>query len=139
MPKITKLDKLTIQTIRNEIGFALQEIENRYGIVLKTGRVRYTDTSATMEISIATIGESGEVIDVEMAALKANLRFLGLTEDHLKRPFTLGGKTFTLVGYKRARYAKPYSLMCHEDGKTYVARENQVRSALGLTIGYSRA
>lgn len=132
MPKITTLDKSTIQTIRGEIALALKDIENRYGIVLKTGSCRYSSSAATMKLEIATIGSQGEVVDVEMAALRANYRLLGLEDKHLTQQFRLGGKTFQLKGYKAARYAKPFSLHCVDDGKTYVARETQVKVALGL-------
>ena len=103
MPKITILDKTSIQTISSEISLALKAIENRYGIVLNTGGCRFTDSAAKMSLEISTVGTSGEVIDLESAFLRANLRFFGFTEDSLKKPIRLGSKSFTLHGYKRCR------------------------------------
>ena len=37
MPKITTLTAQNVETLRVEIALALKDIENRYGIVIKTG------------------------------------------------------------------------------------------------------
>lgn len=132
MNKITTLDKTNLRALRSDLDAALKSVADKYGIVIKTGTCRFTEQAATMKIEIATIGTGGEVIDRELATLKANLRFLGLTEEHLQKPFRLGHQTFVLSGYRPARYAKPFGLRCLEDGKSYVARESQVRAALGL-------
>ena len=133
MTKINTLDKTNLRALRADLDLALKSVADKYGIVLRTGTCRFTAQSATMKLDIATIGNGGEVIDVEMSALKANLRFLGLTEAHLKQPFKLGGQTFVLTGYRARRHAKPFSLRCLENGKSYVARENQVKYALGIS------
>lgn len=132
MPKITTLTAQNLETLRVEIGLALKDIENRYGIVIKTGGVRYNSASANVKIEIATVASNGEVIDTEAAALRRNIINLGLLPEHLEKTLSIGGKTFKLSGYKKARRSKPFSLRCNEDGKTYVAADIQVRAALGL-------
>lgn len=132
MPKITNLDAQTIDALRSEISMALKTIENRYGIVIKTGSCRYSSSSAQIKIEVATVSSNGEVIDSEASMLRRNVIQLGLLPEHLERTIVIGGKTFKLAGYKKARYSKPFSLRCNEDGKTYVASDDQVRNALGL-------
>lgn len=132
MPKITNLDAQTIDALRSEISMALKTIENRYGIVIKTGSCRYSSSSAQIKIEVATVSSTGEVIDSEASMLRRNIINLGLLPEHLERTIVIGGKTFKLAGYKKARYSKPFSLRCNEDGKTYVASDDQVRNGLGL-------
>ena len=132
MPKITTLTAQNVETLRAEIALALKDIENRYGIVIKTGGCRYSNSSANLKIEIATVGSNGEVIDSEASMLRRNLINLGLLPEHLEKTIAIGGKTFKLAGYKKARYSKPFSLRCNEDGKLYVATDSQIRSALGL-------
>lgn len=132
MPKITTLTAQNVETLRAEIALALKDIENRYGIVIKTGGCRYSNSSANLKIEIATVASNGEVIDSEASMLRRNIINLGLLPEHLEKTIAIGGKTFKLAGYKKARYSKPFSLRCNEDGKTYVASDDQVRSALSL-------
>jgi hypothetical protein len=132
--KINKLDRQTLATLRQEIDLALKSVCDRHGIALKLGSCRFTATAATMKLEIATIGTSGEVLDTEAVTLRANLRALGLTEAHLTQTISLDGKRFVLKGYKVSRRAKPFTLTCLDNGKIYVAREGQVRSALGLPL-----
>lgn len=135
---LSYLDKQNLQAIRKDLDMALLSVAKKYGIVLKTGRCRFTDSSAQMNIEIATVSSTGEVIDIEKASLLANLSYLGLTHEHLSKTFSIGGKNFKLVGYKKARHVKPFGLTCMEDGRFYVCRAADLRLALGLTVGYSR-
>ena len=63
---INQLDKQTLKTIRAELDLAMKNIENRYGVVLRTGTCRFTSEAATMKIEIATRGAAGEVVDTEL-------------------------------------------------------------------------
>ncbi len=131
---INQLDKQTLKTISAELDLAMKNIENRYGVVLRTGTCRFTSEAATMKIEIATRGTAGEVVDTELANLRRNLEYLGLRDENVGQTFTYGGKTYKLTGYKPKRYAKPYRLQCLNDGKTYVAPADMVRRGLGLAV-----
>ena len=132
MPKITTLTAQNVETLRVEIALALKDIENRYGIVIKTGGCRYSNSSAKLKIEIATVASNGEVIDGEASTLRRNLINLGLLPEHLDQTLAINGKTFKITGYMKARHSKPFRLLCNEDGKTYVAADLHVRNALGL-------
>ena len=130
--KIKQFDKSNLKLLRSEIDFALRDIGNRYGIKLNAGRASYMEKSATFKLELMTLDDSGNAITKEAQTLRAYLGVLGLRESHLDQKFLLGGKTFKLIGYNPRKYAKPFQLLCMEDGKTYVAREEQVKQALGL-------
>lgn len=130
--KINTFDKDTLKMIRAELQLAVRDIECRYGIQLTAGRAKFSEKSASMVIDMATIGQNGEVVDREREFLTANLSWLGLKSEHLSATITLGSDTFKLKGYKRARHAKPFSLVSMTNGKTYVASDSTVRTALGL-------
>lgn len=128
----SQLNNQNLQALRLDIDAALKAVAAKHGVVLKTGRCRFSPSAATMELSIATISDTGEVVDREMAALKANVQFLGLTESHLSQTFKISGQTFKLTGYNSRRSAKPFRLLCVESGRTYVARDADVRVAFDL-------
>lgn len=130
--KITTFDKPSIQTIRNELQMAVRDIECRYGIKLTAGRAKFSEKSASIVIDMATFDRNGNTVDREREYLVANLTWLGLKSEHLEAAVRIGNDTFKIGGYKRARYAKPFSLVSQTNGKTYVASEDTVRTALGL-------
>jgi hypothetical protein len=130
--KITTFDKTTIQMIRAELQHAIRDIENRHGIKLTAGRAKFGQKSASITVDMATIDKNGQVVDNEREFLIANLTWLGLKSEHLETGVRIGNDTFKIGGYKRARYAKPFSLVSQTNGKTYVASEDTVRTALGL-------
>lgn len=130
--KINTFDKETIKAIRGELQLAIRSIENRYGIQLTAGRAKFSEKSASMTIDMATIGNNGEVVDREREFLTANLTWLGLKSEHLDATFRIGNDTFKLKGYKRARYAKPFSVVSMTTGMTYVTSDSSVRTGLGL-------
>jgi len=130
--KINTFDKTTIQMIRTELQHAIRDIENRHGIKLTAGRAKFGQKSASIAIDMATIDNDGQIIDHDREFLIANLTWVGLKSEHLESVIRIGNDTFKINGYKRARYAKPFSLISMTNGQKYVARESTVRSALGL-------
>lgn len=130
--KIYSFDKETIRMIRSELQLAVRDIETRYGIQLTAGRAKYSEKSASMTIDMATISNNGEVLDREREFVIANLTWLGLKAEHLEATFRIGNDTFKLKGYKRARHAKPFSVVSVTTGMTYVTSDSSVRAGLGL-------
>lgn len=131
---VAQLDKSFLQLLRSDIEGALQEIGRKRGVVIKAESCRFTPLSATMNLQIATISRTGEVVDLERSTLLRLLPYLHLGADALTTTFSLGGRTFKLAGYKKARYRKPFSLTCQSTGMTYVATESQVRTALKFPV-----
>ena len=132
MMKITTFDKPSIQTIRNELQMAIRDIECRYGIKLTAGRAKYSERSASITIDLATIDQNGNTVNHEREFLLANLTWLGLQTSHVDATIQIGNDSYRISGYKRARRAKPFSLISCSNGKNYVASEHTVRAALGL-------
>lgn len=130
--KINTFDKDTIKMIRGELQLAIRDIENRYGIQLTAGRAKFGQKSASISIDMATIDSNGEIVDHDREFLIANLTWVGLKSEHLDTAIRIGNDTFKINGYKRARYAKPFSLISMTNGQKYVASEDTVRTALGL-------
>ena len=66
MPKITTLTAQNVETLRVEIALALKDIENRYGIVIKTGSCRYSNSSANLKDRKSTRLNSSHVSESRM-------------------------------------------------------------------------
>ena len=130
--KITRIDKTTCQLLRSEINFALKDICNRYGVSIEAGRCTFGASNASFKVEVAVKNDAGEVLNHNWTTLKAYQKILGLSDASMTKVFVLGGKKFQLAGYNTRKWAKPFILNCLDDGRTYVAREDQVKQALGV-------
>lgn len=128
--KITNIDKATCLMLRYEMNQALRDVCNRYGISIEVGRCTFGASNASFKVEVAVKNDSGEVLNRDWTTLKAHQKILGLSDADLTKVFVLGGKRFQLAGYNTRKWAKPFILNCLDDGRTYVARENQVKAAL---------
>lgn len=130
--KLATFDKTTLCNIRVDLQAAIAQVEAKYGIKLTAGKAKYSDKSASIQIDMATFDSTGKVVDREREALLANLTWLGLKPEHLDKTIQIGNDAFKIVGYKRARRTKPFSIVSMTNGMNYVTTEAAVRSALNL-------
>lgn len=128
------ITKQTLIALRPEIDAALAEIAKKHGISLKIGAGLYdvSGLTGTFKLEIAVLTEGGIALSKEAAHLLTNFKTLGLTEDHLKQVFRLGGESYTLHGYISRAREKPYSITRLSDGKNYIATSKMVKTALGI-------
>ena len=98
MPKITKFDKPSVQTIRAEIQDAIRNIEFRYGIKLTANRSKFSPKSGSITIDVSTIDDAGEIIDHDREFLMDNLAWLDLKPEHVGAIIKIGNDTFKMNG-----------------------------------------
>mgnify|MGYP003337943511 FL=1 len=133
MMKTTTITRDVLNALRADLDAAIAAVAAKHGVSMKTGSARFSSAAATMKVEIATISATGEVISKTLAALRANYKWLGLTEAHLNATFSIAGHTYKLAGYNSRRYAKPFEIKCLDNGKTYVTTKDTVFNALGIT------
>lgn len=93
-----QIDKNLLTALRADINAALAAVGEKHNVQLLTGNARYSSDNATFKLEVNTIGDSGEAVSKELAALRA------FYPDIENKQVTLRGEQFTVVGYKtRAR------------------------------------
>jgi hypothetical protein len=138
MMNTATINRNVLTAIRADLDAAIAAVAAKHGVSMKTGSARFSSAAATMKVEIATISATGEVISKTIAALRANYKYLGLTEDHLNATFSIAGRTYKLAGYNSRRYAKPFEIKCLDNGKIYVTTEAQIHAALGIPAKISQ-
>lgn len=87
--------------------------------------------SFSLKIEGGAIGKGGVAITKESEALQMYLGMLGLTKADLAKPFTLGGRKFTLTGYN-PRASRRCMILTRDDGRAgFVAPQESVLRAMG--------
>lgn len=65
------INRAVLKNIRNDVDAALASVAAKYGVSISAGNARFTDTSATMKLDIATIGTNGVVKTPGRTALES--------------------------------------------------------------------
>ena len=129
----TTINRDVLTALRIDLDAAIAAVAAKHGVSMKTGSARFSSAAATMKVEIATISATGEVISKTLAALRANYKWLGLTEAQMNATIHIAGRRYKLAGYNSRRYAKPFEITCLDNGKTYVTSKDTVFGALGIT------
>jgi len=132
----TIIDKNLLKILREDINAALKAVGEKHGVKLTAENAKFLPTSATFKLEVETISENGVAITREMADLKNphTLRLYGLTEEHLTKPFTSGGRTFVLSGYRVKAHSKPFLARDQSPGgKEYIFTAEGVQRAFGIS------
>jgi hypothetical protein len=128
----TSITKAFIRDLRIDIDNALAEVATKHGISLTAGNASFTDNTATIKLNVALL-VGGRVATKEQETLKLYQKILGISDEQMTAVFTLGGKRFVLDGYKTTRTSKPYVIRENGTDRLYVATEDQIKRALGIT------
>ena len=129
---IMEITKDLLRALRVDVDAALAPIGKKHGVVLKLGRGTFSALNATFKLEVDSIGDGGEVVTKELANLREMHRILGLEEAHLSQVFAMGGKNFTLAGYKNTGGAKPFLIRDVSDDKLYVSTREALFRALKI-------
>lgn len=128
----TSITKAFIRDLRIDIDNALAAVATKHGISLTAGNASFTDNTATIKVNVALL-IGGKVATKEQETLKLYQKMLGISDEQMTREFTLGTKRFVLEGYKTSRTSKPFVICEVGTGRFYVATEDQIHRALGIT------
>ena len=117
MKKVTSFDRQNIRQINSEIESAIKSIAEKYGLEVKLGSTRFTNSNFTTKLQVATVGEGGITMSKEATDFNRYKTILGINME-LGQEFQRSGKTFTIVGLKPRSKKYPILAKC-SDGKTY--------------------
>lgn len=94
------MNKSTIKQIRKDIDAALESVEEKHGITLELGNIRYSDFQFTTKLKATVVGDAGDedLAKFKAALAKNPLQFEEIAEEDFGEEFEFHGETFKLVG-----------------------------------------
>jgi len=101
MPKITKLTRANINTLRNDMDAALASVLKTHGLTADLGRMTFSDSEVRCKLTV--IVGTGSIESVATINLADERKFkqyaskFGLTGSEFGKSFKVRGKTFTIV------------------------------------------
>ena len=121
---------------RNDVNEALEEIANKYGVNITTGKIKYSEFDFTMELKAI---KQEEGLDGNQKEFEKVCFLFGFKPEHYKARFSLQGREFELVGFNPRSPKNCCSIKSVTDGKGYKCGDEAVKRALKLTETHTTA
>ena len=122
MTKITDFKNADFKAIRNEIHAALKTVEDKYGMKLVMGNIRYDSNQFSSKL-VATVNDAstGAAVSKEEAALKSlGKMYLGSDFDIEKIYNHIQLGDFKFIGLNNRARKNPFIVKQLSTGKTFV-------------------
>jgi len=116
--KINSLDRTAVRRINDDIQSALDSVAKRYGVQIKVGNSRFSNTNCTTKIDISTVNEGGTVMTKEATDYNRYASSFGLTKK-LGDTFEFRYDTYEIVGLKPRSSKYPVLAKNLSNGKTF--------------------
>jgi len=116
--KINSLDRTAVRRINDDIQSALDAVANRYGVQIKVGNSRFSDSNCTTKIDISTVNEGGTVMTKEATDFNRFATSFGITKK-LGDTFEFRYDTYEIVGLKPRSSKYPVLAKNLSNGKTF--------------------
>lgn len=98
--KIKAFDTANLKLLRAELEPLLDELGQKYGIVLTIGRIGYSPSNFKASLEGAVLSEDGTAETREAQDFKAMAEFYGLKPEYLGKEFVSNNKRFRVSGLK---------------------------------------
>lgn len=119
------------EAIRNELKallWAFADIEKKHGVKVRLGNGIRDQSSLTIKVEFAEVAADGNALTREATDFKMLAGAYGLKPEDLFKTFTVGGKTYKIVGCRSRASKKP--ILCETGGKVFIFSEDAVRRFL---------
>lgn len=116
--KINSLDRAAVRRINNDIELALKAVADRYGVQIKVGNSRFSNTNCTTKIDISTVNEGGTVMTKEATDFNRFAASFGITKK-LGDTFDFRYDRYEIVGLKPRSSKYPVLAKSLSSGKTF--------------------
>jgi hypothetical protein len=114
---------------------ALEKVAADYGVAIKQGGSRFTDTNANIKFELSAITSSGEVQTPEAQEFKRSAARFGLHPDDLGGTFTSQGTQYRITGLKTRRPKYPVTGARVSDGRTFKFPASSVTNVIQKNTG----
>src|SRR3982751_3226095 len=105
----TAITKELLKALRADIDTALKAVGEKHGVLLRAGNCSFTEVSATFKLE-ATAGATSAADAATLKAAadwKKNAVYFDLNPLWLGKSFTVGGKTYEILGLMPKRQKFP--------------------------------
>ena len=127
---VKEFDIEFLKNFRTEFKDAVKELEEKHGIVINLGNIRYSgsDFTCKLEVRLDSVNPNQEYIDT----FKLWHKLYGLKEDMLNKSFRANGKTLKFVGLDSKK--RSYPCICEGNGKSYKLSVEQLKLYLNQAV-----
>lgn len=118
---ITTIDRAALQNLRHLVEERLQGLGEELGVQFSLGGGTYSNAGHGhfSKLTIAVVGENGEVESKEASDFRRLAHLYGMDADDLGMEFQSNGDTFTLCGVNTRGRKYPFLARRKADGKSY--------------------
>lgn len=123
------LTKTNFTNMREDILAALAAVGNKYGCDVTVGKIKYDDININVSVDFTARGEDGE--SGEQVAFNRDCALYGFAPEHYRKPFTMDGKTYYLIGFNH-KARKYHCIIADMSGKNFGCTVDAVKLYLGV-------
>ena len=130
MAKITTFDRQTCALLGTAIDQALAAVGESFGVQIRRGSGRFSDTTFKLRLECTTLTPTGETRDTAADTWRLFAPRYGLAEADLHRTFRSGGKSYEIVGLNPRARTNPIHAKNTDNGRVYLFPAEDVRRLL---------
>lgn len=127
---IKQLDRTSLKLLRTDLDAALTAIAQKHGIILTVGNARFTSSTATFKLNVATKAADGTIINREREDFISLADVYGLKPEWIDKTFQWSGNTYKITGLQPRRRKNPV-LVRNRNGKGYVFGVDTIKMLMG--------
>lgn len=126
--KIKQLDRRTVKQLRIELDSALADVASKYGLDIKTGNIRFSDTEANVRVKVSITGERmKEEVQNEWSM---HTRWTRLEGTNVGDTFTFNDTVYTIDRWDSKK--RKYPVIAHNPkGASYKFSSDIVANSMG--------
>ena len=129
------ITKDTIKSIRSILDKAYMDIAAQTGVQLKTGAIRYSNTTLRYSVTGEIIPDGVDASDpdaIARADFEKNTVYFYGDPDWYGKDITIDGKTYTICAIRKNAKKNSFLVRLKSTGKEYCCSAEQIRDAMGL-------
>jgi len=125
-----EISKQSLGKLETEIKEVLSPLEEKYEVKFDFGSGKYTDTSATLQLKVATLSKDGTARTLEWEEFKIWAKTYGFELEDFGKEFMSNGVKYRISGLKRRRRKFPIAATRVSDGVGFKFPAGRVLQAL---------
>lgn len=128
---ISKFDKPTLRSLREDVDQALRAVAEKHGITLSLGSIKFDATSFTGQLKATVLNPATGVVPTEEREFHAYARMFGFEPSDYRRVVRIDGVEYRMIGFKTRAPRRPVVLeRVHGPGGGVVCSPEYVQAFL---------
>lgn len=134
MAKITRLDKPTVNKLRDMLNAYMEAFEKEHGLKVEFGRMQFNDKNVQVKVGISVVSPDGTAETKTRTDFTRYATSFGLEPDDLDKEVVLNGRRVKIVGLSVKKKKYPIVIRVLATDEQRIVPINAVRHALGRPI-----